>query len=242
MPDSTLLADLPKALAYLKQPAEDIANQDQDLIGCGELDTTAFETAIRNEMATLAPADADVRCAEHLGKLNAWLKDCGRQDDPHFAALQIISALFSATHEILNPPPDDEEDERLAPEFQPRLATIALPDEFTINRSEEDIVASDGPVELLVREIDGKSFASLSQEFSSPRRKTTTPDGTVVYPQASLSLDNSAGTKSVTEHESTTETTYLLQSSHWFAMVRLTVPRGTEVSEYESALNSIEFH
>ena len=242
MSDTTLFDDLPKALAYLKPPAEDIANQDQDLIGCGEVDTTAFDTAIRNEMAALAPGDADILCAEHLSILNAWLKNHDRQDDPHVSALTVISALFSSAHEILNLAPDDEEAERLAPKFQPRLATIVLPDEFTINRFNHDIVASNGSIELVVREIDEKSFASLSQQFASPRRKTTTPDGTVIYPQSSFSLDDSAGTKNETEYKSTKEATYLLQSSLWLAMVRLRLPHGIDVSPYEAALNSIEFH
>jgi hypothetical protein len=242
MSDTTILDDLPKVLAYLRQPAEDIANQDQDLIGCGEVDTTAFENAIRNEVAALTPADADILCAEHLKILNAWLKDSDRHDDQHFSALTVISALFSAAHEILNPAPDDEEAERLAPTFQPRLATISLPDEFTINRFNHHIVASNGPIELVVREIDEKSFASMSQQFASPRRKTTTRDGTVIYPQSRFSLDHLAGTKNVTEYESTKEATYLLQSSLWFAMIRLTLPHGVDVSPYEAAFNSIEFH
>ncbi|MCA9101500.1 MAG: hypothetical protein KDA63_10135 [Planctomycetales bacterium] len=241
MSDSSLLDDLPKTLAYLRRPAEDIASQDPDLIESGEIDVTSFEAALRNEMASLSSADADIRCTQNQRELNAWLKHWDRKNDPHFLALNVIAALFSAAHEILSLQTDDDEADRLAPTFEPRLGTIVLPSDFTTTRFDQESVASNGRVELVVREVEAETFAALAQEFSSPKKKTKTPDGAVIFPQSTITLDNCVGTKNVTERGSITETTYLLQSSDWFAIVRLTLPEDLDAMPYELALNSIDF-
>ena len=236
-----MLDDLPTRLTYLKAPAEDIANQDQDLIGSGEVDTTAFETALRREMASLPLDEADIRCVEDLHELNAWLQTCNREDDRHVLALWVISGLFTAAHEILNPTCDDDDDERCAPRFEARLATMQLSDHFTLKQSEEETFATDGVVKVLVREIDAKSFTSLSDDFSTPKRKTKAADGTVVYPKQAVKINKLEGTKNLTINGAKAEITYLLKADDWFAMVRIDAPSDVDVTPYEVMLGSIVF-
>jgi hypothetical protein len=46
------LASLPRALVYLREPILSLARQDQDLLGCGEADTTQLTMAIKIETTT----------------------------------------------------------------------------------------------------------------------------------------------------------------------------------------------
>ncbi len=236
-----MLDYLPQRLAYLKAPAENIAKQDPDLIGCGEFDATAFETALRREMAPLSPDEAESRCQDDLRELEAWLHSHNRPGDLHVLALWAILGQFTAAYEILNPASVDDHDERWAPEFDPRLATMQLPEHFSLARSGQEILVTDGVASVLVREIDARSFAILADEFSTPKRKTKLPDGTVVHPKSLVSINNLVGSKNVSEREGRAEITYLLKSDEWFALVKLEAPANVDFTPYELLLGLIAF-
>jgi hypothetical protein len=68
------LDDLPEELSYLKGPAADLVAQDDDLVGSGMGDWSAFESALRQAMAGLSRADAEERCRQHRRLLNDWLE------------------------------------------------------------------------------------------------------------------------------------------------------------------------
>lgn len=243
MPNSQFLDDLPEALAYLRQPAQALAAQDAELLSCGEADLTTFHNALRAEMAGLSTAEAEIRCSQHLELLQDWLSRQKSQDDPYILALHFLVGPLAAAYEVVSPFDDDAD--RLAPPFRPRMAALDLPAQFSSSQRADDTVVSDGKAELIIREIDEKSYHNLTQEFSSPRRKTKTPDGATIYPQSKIILDNAHGTKTVIEisnEQPRKEVTYFLELRNSFVMVRLTLP-GIDRSEteLEPMLDSITF-
>lgn len=243
MPNSRFLDDLPEALAYLREPAKDIAAQDVELLGCGGADLTTFENALRAEMAGLSTGEAELRCSQHLQVLQDWLSRQESQDDPYILALHFLVGALAAAYEVVSPFDDDAD--RLAPPFRPRTAAVDLPQQFSSTQRAENTVFTDGEVEFVIREIDEKSYRNLTEEFSRPRRKSTTSDGATIYPQSKISLSNANGTKNVVEigdQQPRKEVTYFLEFQDSFAMVRLTLP-GVDLNEreLEPMLDSITF-
>jgi hypothetical protein len=156
MPSSEILDDLPEALAYLRQPAEDIAVQDAELLGCGEADLTTFENAIHTEMAGLPTDGAEIRCSQHLQLLQDWLDQQESHDDPYILALYFLVGPLAAAYEVVLP--SDDGADRWAPPFRPRIPTLDLPKQFSFTLRANDRLFTDGEVELVVQEIDGKSY------------------------------------------------------------------------------------
>jgi hypothetical protein len=243
MPNSRFLDDLPETLAYLKQPAKDIAAQNVELLGCGEADLTTFDNAVRGEMAGLSTAEAEIRCAQHQQLLQDWLSRRESQTDPYILALNFLVGPLAAAYDVVSPCDDD--DDFLAPTFRPRMAQLEHPEQFSTNRRANDTVVTDGSTELLIREIDERSYLNLTEEFSRPRRKTTTPDGETVYPQSNISLGKATGTKNVVENKNEQlrkQVTYFLRLKDGFVMVRLMAPDiDTDETVIEAMLDSITF-
>lgn len=235
------LDDLPEELAYLKQAARDIASQDVELLGCGEADLSTFENALRIETAGLTTAEAEIQCSRHLELIQDWLSRQESQSDPYILALHFLVGPLAAAYEVVSPHEDDAD--RWIPAFKPRMAGLELPEKFKMTQLADDILVTDGSTELFIREIDAQSYYNLTEEFSSPSQKTTTSDGSTVYPQSKITLRKATGTKHVVkikDERLQKQITYFLEIPDGFVMVRLLLPEAdSDETEFDAMLDSI---
>lgn len=244
MSDLQTLDDLPQELSYLKQAAAHIAAQDPELLGSGEAEFLVFENALRAEMSGLDADEVEEKCSQHLQLLQAWLKRRDSTEDPLVLALCFLVSPLAAAHEILQQA-DDEDEDGWVPAYRPRPVTLDVPPSLCQSQQNGETVVSDDTTTFIVREIDENTFRRLTDEFSSPSKKCTTPEGEIIYPQTAITLANATGTKNVVDRsgkQPSREITYFLRFDGGFVMVRLNLPTiGCDESTIETLFETIRF-
>lgn len=84
------LKSLPQKLKYLREPILAIADEDQDLLGCGEADTTLLVEALHRQAASKTSDFA----SDHSGQLEKWLKGITNTDETWAGPIWFVMAFM----------------------------------------------------------------------------------------------------------------------------------------------------
>jgi len=84
------LKSLPEELRYLREPILAIADEDQELLGSGVVDTPLLAEAIEKQAAS-QPSDF---ASDHAGQLRKWLKGITKTDEPWIGPVWFVMAFL----------------------------------------------------------------------------------------------------------------------------------------------------
>lgn len=87
---ASALKSLPQELKYLRDPILAIADENQDLLGCGEVDTTLLTKAIEHQVISQPKGFA----AKHSKELKKWLKSNTSRNDKWAGPVWFVMAFL----------------------------------------------------------------------------------------------------------------------------------------------------
>jgi hypothetical protein len=87
---ASTLKSLPRDLKYLRDPILAIADEDQDLLGCGEVDTTLLAEALEKQAASQPKGFA----TKHSRELKKWLKNNTSKNDTWARPVWFVMAFL----------------------------------------------------------------------------------------------------------------------------------------------------
>jgi hypothetical protein len=87
--------DLPPELEYLRAHALEFVGSDREIVGCGQVDFSKLERAIRAETSGLSSKDAAAKKATQAKLLRAWLEKHDASDEPLAIGLRFVAMLLA---------------------------------------------------------------------------------------------------------------------------------------------------
>jgi hypothetical protein len=86
---------LPAELEYLRPVALELVGPDREIVGCGQVDYSRLERALREAFRGLSPVAARQRREDHSTLLRRWLATQKKSNEPLVIGLRFVAMLLS---------------------------------------------------------------------------------------------------------------------------------------------------
>jgi len=147
---ATALDGLPPQIAHLRRPILDIARQDQDLLGCGEADTTLLESAVWE-----GDAGKEFDCEAAANALHLWLEGQVEHRSAWAAPVAFVEGFLRGLQMFGegNPPPP-------RPKLAMGLQRIAMdvPAKMKTKLYAEGVAYSNREVQIIIGELSDDGY------------------------------------------------------------------------------------
>jgi hypothetical protein len=163
------LDQLPPEIAYLRDPILNVANQDQDLLGSGDADTTSLVQAVREAgCSSAAPLDA----GNAADLLERWLDQLPDKNARWVGPAFFVEGALRG-FDLFQFDPHDAEPPR-KPALGLRRIEIDVPAGMKTKLYDGGLEMSNRDVQIIVGEIDSATYKIRREGYT--RRVELTPD------------------------------------------------------------------
>lgn len=87
--------DLPAELDYLRAPALALVDEQRQIVGCGQVDFSVLESAIRAQTRGLSTKEAKALRERHRACLRRWLTDHEASDERLVVGMRFVAMLIA---------------------------------------------------------------------------------------------------------------------------------------------------
>lgn len=246
-----VLADLPGELRYLHDAVRAIAQQDPELIGCGEMDLTPLKSAVVARFGSEPTFEDEQQYAQDVAALDEWLSeqpepttegpatDCVLALWALLGAMQSMSAgdFADLSDDAARPPGNDD---AAPPNAAPPTSPIAITplDGWTVGQEAEALVLKTGKFKVILVYMNASQAKLLQKQYAMAARMPG-PPGTRIEavknvslgPWTGLALRNWTG-------DAITGVQYVLVSPHG-GLMALSHPARKDISAHLPALETM---
>lgn len=156
------LNTLPVEIQYLRVPILSIAQQDQDLLGCGECDWSVFEAAWKQRAAGLDNSDASDLAIAHNQALQDWAANAGDQSSVWLGPVWFLIGLSFGPAFSQVPPTNPV----VIPDLNAKLL-VDIPPNLDFQDIGDGISLRDNVVSILAFPVSEADFDSLKNDMVS---------------------------------------------------------------------------
>src|SRR5438105_6787476 len=232
------LARLPEEITHLREPILAIAKQDQDLLGCGEADTTVLEESLKVRSESDKVSDPNAQA----DTLRRWAEQLSDNKDPWAGPIWFVEGFLRGCEvfgvDLTKLKPSSK------PELGLRCMILTVPEGMKTKLYVAGIELSNREAQIIVIELDDTAFKEKRELLARPLPpQWPKPPHLVWEPPDALTLGATSGARWVTRHVESRlpmMSTYLCSLPTTFEVAMFAnKSRGCDLLKYEPLLSSV---